>query len=252
MQTCSRCDDCATQSCVSGIPGCSAFLARLYSSCRQWEEGSGSYVDTLMTFAFFAGAIVFLSVAARACAGTAGTPAMESRRQARLAMSQSGSNGPGILSARWQGTYSENGETKPTQYQWTTNGGFAGFAGTSTDDDGAAQVVGSISWQPGQESGQIAWSETRPGASLEASGTIGFAQQAGFMDMFGERGLQIEASYDSSTGVPGTVSLKTTEVQFGAASKSQAPQALPNLPPGGRLHNHAGGNTQESRPLILG
>jgi len=88
------------------------------------------------------------------------------------------------------GTYCENGETKPTSYNMNIMAS-GQVTGTAQDDDGQAQVNGTVVWDASQPVGQIAWEE-RGSVVLEASGTIG--QMAGPGGNF----FSIEANYVSN------------------------------------------------------
>jgi len=145
---------------------------------------------------------------------TGSQPAALAERQVLREQLQ-GHNGPGLGRVHWNGIYSENGETKPTEYLWVADA--AGhFAGTSTDDDGAAQVSGTLCLPSGASSGQIAWREERPGVLIEAYGRI--------MTVHGFLGCQptftLEANYLSDNGTGGSVQLRSIEAQVGVVQAS--------------------------------
>jgi len=200
MQSCNRCNECASSSCLSGIAGCEKFLADVYSECSQEEEEINDLNVTSMIFV----ALFMLGFAVVACyfcqqglfAGFMAGSRLQKRRLRREGLL--GVNGKGLRDLALEGTYSERGETKPTRYNLSVSAD-GSFQGTSTDDDGVANVMGKLSWPSHESQGTIMWNEGRIGVNMEAEGSI--AESGG--------SLGITAQYLSSfRGVTGSVNLR--------------------------------------------
>jgi len=109
--------------------------------------------------------------------GGGGGRELKEREETRKAM-QSNNNSKGDLQLQLHGTYTENGETKPTSYnlQISSSGD---VEGTAKDDDGEAKVTGTLVWPAGESSGQIAWKE-KGSVTLEASGQMSESQPGAY------------------------------------------------------------------------
>jgi len=114
--------------------------------------------------------------------------ALKARQREREAMPQDNGNsiGPQLM---FSGTYTENGETKPTTYNFIIS--LTGWiTGQARDDDGVAECNGKLNWPAGEQQGHIAWLERPSGRKIEVAGRISYDNVSNH--------LAINADYDSS------------------------------------------------------
>jgi len=171
------------------ISGCEAFLGDAFAQCEDEEDGgAGVFIGIIVAMMFIGicGCIVCRICSKMAEGASGGSTRTEIQEMANQRGMMSGAKG--VLPAQMQlsGTYTENGETKPTSYQFSID--FNGsVTGQSFDDDGAAQVTGKVNYA----NGEIRWNESRPGVNMEVSGQVTIG---------GQNNHQINASYVSSYG----------------------------------------------------
>lgn len=170
---CHKCMECTDATCTANIPGCEDFYSGAFAECTEEEdEGAGIVIVVIVFFVLsvVGCAVAFCVMKHRGGGGGFGSSAeLNERAQARMAMPVN-NNCKGQMSLMLHGTYTENGETKPTSYNLTIAPS-GQVSGNAQDDDGSAQVSGTVVWQQGQPFGQIAWQEAGK-IAVEAAGTL--------------------------------------------------------------------------------
>lgn len=172
---CYKCMECTDAACTAKISGCEAFFSGAFKECTEEEDdGAGGGMIIVVIIFFVIGGVgccCFMGFMKRrqGGGGFGGSAELNERASARLAMPPN-SNSKGQMSLQLHGTYTENGETKPTSYNLTIAAS-GQVSGNAQDDDGSSQISGTVVWQQGQPFGQIAWQEAGQ-YTVEAAGTL--------------------------------------------------------------------------------
>jgi hypothetical protein len=174
---CDDCIACETDSCISAMEtrspsfDCEEFLGEVYRECTEDDSPPVGLIIFLVVLglAIFGGAWAAAYYKTKSNNSDDGTAAMSAATESRNNMTSC--NGPQLQVLQLRGTYGADGETKPTSYTINFNPDGT-FSGSTTDDDGIANINGKVAWQYGAQGGAIAWLETMPGARIEASGFI--------------------------------------------------------------------------------
>jgi len=217
---CFDCIACESEPCVAGITAagvydCEEFLGEAYSMCTEEEEGVSLLVligALVILLCFCCVCICFCFVCIRERLNSGGIRTRkEKNREAMSAF-----NGPGLGPLVFSGTYRENGDEKPTSYNLNITPGGT-FSGSSTDDDGTAMVDGKVYILSGADRGDIAWCETRPSFSIEASGSIHVSPvqvivKADYISSYGKTKGSVEVS--AANPCPG---LQQGQIIYGGA-----------------------------------
>jgi hypothetical protein len=223
---CFPCIECESTPCVEGITAsygydCAEFLGDAYSECTEEEDSDLTWLWVVL------GSIVGIccccvcytnsrGIQFQRNSGIGGAASQLKQKQASRE-TMAAFNGPRIGRLLLTGKYCENGDEKPTSYALDITPGGA-FSGSSTDDDGRAEVQGKICIRSGDTTGNIAWRETRRGAHLEASGVIDAE--------YGQ--VVVRASYVSSyQGTQGSVEVSAAASVPGQVVNGQACAAPP-------------------------
>jgi len=174
---CHKCIACESTACTDTIPGCEEFYAAAFTECAEEETDlTWLWVTLGVVGSCIIGCILFKCYRSKNPNSGMKTELKE-KEKARSAM-QSNNNSKGELQLQLHGTYTENGETKPTSYNLNISSS-GEIEGTAKDDDGQANVKGMLVWPDGESFGTIAWRE-KGSVTLEASGTLSEVQPGSY------------------------------------------------------------------------
>ncbi|CAE8592937.1 unnamed protein product, partial [Polarella glacialis] len=154
---CHDCMACGDETCMTKYPGCDEYLADVYESCEEDAD--------------YTALIVIAVVLPTLCLLGAGAWFAFKYYQKGQVMAVLdnlvGDKGNLPLTLSLSGTYTENGETQPCNYEWSVN--FDGsIKGRGWDDDGVATVEGRVNLPLSK----VLWVETRSGACMTVQGSI--------------------------------------------------------------------------------
>eukprot|EP00971_Amphidinium_carterae_P012978 255892-Amphidinium_carterae.1 len=126
---------CKKESCMRSHHGCESFLADAYSECAEvtprWASVLGIVLSSCCCCWFCSQGFLQKE------------PGFVERTKYRQELE--GSNAAGLASLDLTGTYTELGDTIATFYNLTISSSGT-VSGTSKDDDGTAEVTGTLSW----------------------------------------------------------------------------------------------------------
>lgn len=218
---CMDCIACTNQSCVEQIYNCAQFLADIHVNCSKpmmVDIPPGPVTEFFMKLSSFLGIAIVGGGALVLAWQSFVSPRLMARKLRLLTQDRQTIGGSWpfqVAQLQLNGSYTENGETKPCHYMlyFTASGQ---LRGTGHDDDGTAQVLGVVGdWNEGlQEStAKVRWEENRPGATMEVTGSMFVTGGP-----FDPSSFRIAARYVSSyDGTHGTLEVET-------------PPALGNVP----------------------
>eukprot|EP00747_Dinoflagellata_sp_TGD_P129091 gnl/TRDRNA2_/TRDRNA2_174628_c0_seq1.p1 gnl/TRDRNA2_/TRDRNA2_174628_c0~~gnl/TRDRNA2_/TRDRNA2_174628_c0_seq1.p1 ORF type:complete len:555 (+),score=79.92 gnl/TRDRNA2_/TRDRNA2_174628_c0_seq1:215-1666(+) len=199
---CYDCISCDSKECISSIKQCDEFLAQSFDNCtappaRQVNDTWGPWGALVVPLVLFSAMACFMGKrwicgddsdddeietwqSRRHKRELAKKPAPEVKSMSKVGRDRctrrkqmQGSNPHRFGRLELGGAYSEEGDTKPTQYVLVVAEDGT-VTGTAWDDDGEACVQGKLCWAEDckQRSGVIMWCESRFGVDTEVEGRM--------------------------------------------------------------------------------